>query len=120
VVDGLLWAAKTLDPALAGNAALLFDRYTRMHFPNNDVRRPNIAERYDPHTAESFFGNLDYNHSSWIDLVVQHVAGITPQESDEILIDPVDMGWESFSLTNIRFPFLGKPRSLDRGADPLI
>ena len=103
VVDGLLWAAKTLDPKLTENAALLFDRYTRMHFPNNDVRRPNIAERYDPHSAEPIFGNLDYNHSSWIDLVFQHVAGFTPQESDEILIDPVDMGWESFSLTNIRY-----------------
>jgi hypothetical protein len=103
VVDGVLWAAKTLDMALAENAALLFDRYTRMHFLNDDVRKPNIAERYDPHTAEPFFGNLDYNHSSWIDLVIQHVAGITPQESDEILIDPVDMGWESFSLTNIRY-----------------
>jgi hypothetical protein len=103
VVDGLLWAAKTLDPALSGNAAILFDRYTRMHFPNDDVRIPNIAERYDPHTAEPTIGNLDYNHSSWIDLVIQHVAGLTPQEGDEVLIDPVDMGWESFSLTNIRY-----------------
>ena len=68
-----------------------------------DENRPNIAERYDPHTAEPVFGNLDYNHSSWIDLVVQHVAGLTPQETDELLIDPVDMGWESFSLTNVRY-----------------
>jgi len=103
VVDGLLWAAKALDPALGGNAALLFDRYTRMHFLNGDLRRPTIAERYDPHTAEPILGNLDYNHSSWIDLVIQHVAGITPQETEEIVIDPVDMGWESFSLTNVRY-----------------
>jgi len=103
VVDGLLWAAKALDPALAGNAALLFDKYTRMHFPNGDVHIPNIAERYDPHTAEPMFGNLDYNHSSWIDLVIQHVAGLTPQETDEILIDPFDMGWDSFSLLNVHY-----------------
>jgi hypothetical protein len=64
VVDGLLWAAKTLDPSLAGNAAILLDKYTRMHFPNGDVQRPNIAERYVPHTAESMVENLDYNHSS--------------------------------------------------------
>jgi hypothetical protein len=74
-----------------------------MHFTDGDVRRPTIAERYDPHTAEPIFENLDYNHSSWIDLVIQHVAGITPCETDEILIDPVDMGWESFSLTNVRY-----------------
>jgi hypothetical protein len=103
VVDGLLWAAKGLDSTLAGNAAQLFDRYTRMHFLNGDVRIPNIAERYDPHTAEPILANLDYNHSSWIDLVIQHVAGITPQAADEIVIDPVDMGWESFSLTNVRY-----------------
>jgi hypothetical protein len=103
VVDGLLWAAKALDPAQAGKAADLFDRYTRMHFPNGDLEKPGIAERYDPHTAEPMFANLDYNHSSWIDLVIQHVAGLTPQEADEILIDPVDMGWDSFSLTNLRY-----------------
>jgi hypothetical protein len=47
--------------------------------------------------------NLDYNHSTWIDLVMQHVAGITPHESDTLTINPVDMGWKSFSLKNIRY-----------------
>jgi len=103
VVDGALWAAKTLDSSLSGKAATLFDRYTRMHFPNGDVQLPNIAERYDPHTGSPFMENLDYNHSSWIDLLMQHVAGITPQHSDELIIDPIDMGWESFSIKNIRY-----------------
>ncbi|HEX5688715.1 MAG TPA: trehalase family glycosidase, partial [Roseiflexaceae bacterium] len=83
VVDGLFWAAKALDPALAGKAAALFERYTRMHFADGNLQRPTIAERYDPHTAEPTLGNLDYNHSSWIDLVIRHVAGITPQESGD-------------------------------------
>ncbi len=103
VVDGLLWAAKTLDRGLAGRAADLLDRYTRMHFSAGDVNRPNIAERYDPHSAQPMFENLDYNHSSWIDLILQHAAGLTPQDSDELLIDPLDMGWSSFSLANIRY-----------------
>ncbi len=103
VIDGTLWATKTLDPSLRKNAVKLFDRYTRMHFPNGDLNKPNIAERYDPHTAKPFMENLDYNHSSWIDLLLQHVAGITPTDSDEIIINPVDMGWESFSLENIRY-----------------
>jgi hypothetical protein len=47
--------------------------------------------------------NLDYNHSSWIDLLMRHVAGITPAESDNLVIDPVDMGWKSFSVKNIRY-----------------
>ena len=46
---------------------------------------------------------LDYNHSTWIDLLMQHVAGITPQDSDDLMIDPVDMGWNSFSVKNIRY-----------------
>jgi hypothetical protein len=74
-----------------------------MHFPDGDITRPNIAERYDPHSGKPFLDNLDYNHSTFIDLVIQHVAGITPQDSDEIIIDPVDMGWESFALTNVRY-----------------
>jgi hypothetical protein len=102
-VDGVLWAAKTLDSSLRKKAATLFDRYTRMHFPNGDLQRPNIGERYDPHTGNAFMENLDYNHSSWIDLLVQHVAGITPQESDTLIIDPIDMGWKSFSFENIRY-----------------
>ena len=69
VVDGVLWAAKTLDTSLSKNATTLFDRYTRMHFPNGDVQRPNIAERYDPQTGSPFMENLDYNHSSWICLL---------------------------------------------------
>ena len=103
VVDGTFWAAKTLDSSLRNKAAMLFDRYTRMHFPNGDLQKPNIAERYDPHTGTPFMEYLDYNHSSWIDLLIQHVAGITPQESDELVIDPVDMGWKSFSINNIRY-----------------
>jgi hypothetical protein len=103
VVDGTLWAAKTLDTALVTKAAMLFERYTRMHFPNADVHRPNIGERYDPHTGSAFLEELDYNHSTWIDLVMQHVAGITPQDSEDIVIDPVDMGWGSFAVKNIRY-----------------
>jgi hypothetical protein len=103
VVDGALWAAKTLDSSLSKKAATLLDRYTRMHFPNADVQRPNIAERYDPHTGAAFMENLDYNHSTWIDLLMQHVAGIDPQESDTLIINPVDMGWKSFSLKNVRY-----------------
>jgi len=103
VVDGVLWASKTLDTSFSKKAAILFDRYTRMHFPNGDIQRPNIAERYDPHTGAPFIENLDYNHSSWIDLIMQHVAGITPLDSDDLIIDPVDMGWNSFSLKNIRY-----------------
>lgn len=73
VVDGLLWVAKTLDPSITGKAAILLDKYTRLHFTNGDVQRPNIAE--------PMFENLDYNHSSRIDIVIQLVADIIPQET---------------------------------------
>ncbi len=71
--------------------------------PMVDVERPNIAERYDTHIGSPFMENLEYNHSSWIDLVIQHAAGITAQESDNLMIGPVDMGWKSLSLKSIRF-----------------
>ncbi|HEY4108079.1 hypothetical protein, partial [Puia sp.] len=57
----------------------------------------------DPHTGKPFLADLDYNHSSWIDLILQHVAGITPQASDSLVIDPVDMGWKSFAVKNVRY-----------------
>lgn len=120
VVDGLLWAAKTLDPTLSEKAAHLFARYTCMHFPKNDLSHPNIAERYDPHTAEPYGENLDYNHSSWIDLLVQHAAGITPQDSDTLLVDPLDMGWEAFTMTNIRYRDHDIDVEFSRGAGLLV
>lgn len=103
IVDGTMWTAKMLDSTLTKNASTLFDRYTRMHFPNDDLHRPNIAERYDPHTGAGFLDYLDYNHSSWIDLVMQHIAGITPDTSNKLTIHPIDMNWKSFSFKNIRY-----------------
>lgn len=103
VVDGALWVAKTLDTSLTKQAVQLFNRYTHMHFPHDSLQKANIAERYDPHTGAPFIENLDYNHSTWIDLLLQHVAGITPQVSNELFIDPIDMGWQSFSFNNIRY-----------------
>jgi hypothetical protein len=61
VVDGALWAARDLDTSITRFAAHLFDRYTRMHFPDGDINRPNIAERYDPHTGKPFIDNRDHN-----------------------------------------------------------
>ena len=102
-IDGVLWAAKTLDPSLTTQAVELLNRYTHMHFTDGDINRPTIAERYDPHTAVPFFAELDYNHSTWIDLIIQHIAGLTPHDGDELIIDPVDMGWETFSLRHIHY-----------------
>jgi hypothetical protein len=103
VVDGLLGAAKSLDPSLAPGAAELFRRYTRMHFIGGNPALPCIAERYDPHTAEPFWPELDYNHSSWIDLLVCHAAGLVPQDTDTLVVDPVDMGFEHFALRGVRY-----------------
>ena len=46
---------------------------------------------------------MDLTHSSWIDLLIQHVAGFIPDGSDTLIVDPVHMGWKLFSRKNIRY-----------------
>ena len=72
--------------------------------------RPIIVGRHafgDQYRATDFVvpgkGKLTIKFEGEDGKVIEHVAGITPQASDNIIIDPIDMGWESFSLKNIRY-----------------
>lgn len=102
VVDAAALAAKEMDRERIPQAAELFRRYTRMHFIEGDLERPCIAERYDPHTAEPKLEWLDYNHSTWLDLVFKHLAGVDPSEDGVLHLRPLEMGVESFSFEGIR------------------
>lgn len=70
----------------------LFDRYlqeyTIQHFRDGDYRRPYLVEHYNPITGERLSDEADYNHSFWLDIVMNYVAGIVVKE-DRIEIDPL-------------------------------
>ncbi len=81
-----------------------FGRYLReyslQHFRDHSLDRPYLVEHYDCVTGEMLSDEADYNHSWYIDLIIRHVAGISP-EWDGIRISPLDIGLKSFELSRL-------------------
>lgn len=103
VVDAAARAAKQLDPSLVPGAAEFLRRYTMVHFIKADLNRPCISEYFDPITGDPNAPSLDYAHSYYIDLIMRHVVGIEADPiSDEVLINPLDMGLMRLEARNIR------------------
>ncbi len=103
VVDAAARAAKDLDPSLTPGAAELLMRYTKVHFIKGDLKHPCVSEYFDPVTGAPNAPNLDYAHSYYIDLILRHVVGIEADPlSDEVRINPLNMGLEYFEARNIR------------------
>lgn len=69
--------------------------YALQHFRDQDIRRPCLVEHYNPETGEPLSDEIDYNHSFFIQLIMEHVLGIGVSEH-EITIDPVDIGLTYF------------------------
>jgi hypothetical protein len=74
------------------------------------LEQPGIIDLYHPFftaAGNEWWSQYILNRPIKVDgannLLVQYVAGITPGLSDSLVIDPVDMGWKSFSFKNIRY-----------------
>ena len=102
VVDAAARAAKEFDPSLRSGAAEFLMKYTKVHFIDGDLKRPCVSEYFDPITGQPNAPKLDYAHSYYIDLILRHVVGIeTDPLSDEVRIDPLDLGLQRFEARNI-------------------
>lgn len=69
--------------------------YALQHFRDQDIRRPCLVEHYNPETGEALSDEIDYNHSFFIQLIMEHVLGIGVSET-EISVDPLDIGLTYF------------------------
>lgn len=65
--------------------------YALQHFRDQDIDRPYLVEHYNPETGEPLSDEADYNHSFFIQLIMEHVLGISVSEI-ELVVDPVDIG----------------------------
>jgi hypothetical protein len=103
VADALARAAQTLDPALKPQAAEMLHTYVRMLFLDGNPERPSSYEYYNPVTGQApfFRGTEEYMHSYIADLVLRYVAGIQPGEDGTLVIDPLPMDLEAFSVQNL-------------------
>lgn len=80
--------------------------YAKSQYKNG---QPWIAEDLDPFTGE-WIVNLDrsihYNHSTYNDLIITGIAGIRPEDNDEIVIvNPLlpEGAWDYFALENVSY-----------------
>ena len=100
-LDGLAKKSKLHAHRWDADFADLFRQYTLEHFQGHDTDRPYLVEHYDCETGEALSDEPDYLHSYYIDLVMRHVAGLEVTESG-IRVDPVDIGLEWFTLSQVQ------------------
>lgn len=77
-----------------------FMEYTIQHFRDGDRNRPYLVEHYNSVTGERLSDEADYNHSFWLDIVINYVAGVVVEE-DCVKIEPLDTNLRWFCLNNI-------------------
>ncbi len=80
-----------------------FSKYTRQHFLFGNEKDLRIVEHYNPETGAPLSGQDDYNHSSYIDLLIRHVCGLDTDDAGNIKFSPVDVGIEYLKLEGIHF-----------------
>ncbi|HIZ83979.1 MAG TPA: dockerin type I repeat-containing protein [Firmicutes bacterium] len=83
----------------------LLENYTRLCYVNGNTNYPD--------TNEFFSGDPDNNpyrswihhnwHSQYNTLIIEDVMGLQPRADDVIELHPVDVGWDSFRVSGIRY-----------------
>ncbi len=97
-----------------GAKAALFDLVTsfgRAQFEDGDFARPHTGEFYRGDTAAWLTPERDYLHSTWADLVITALVGLTPRDDDTLEIHPLlpgssEGGWSHFCLDDV--PYHGR------------
>jgi hypothetical protein len=105
VSEALAQAALRLDRTLAEPAAQLIRRFIMMMFFDQDLDRPNCYEHYNPFTGMPclYRGVDDYQHSWVVDLIIKYVAGVQPQPTATLVVDPLPFGLKEFTLDRVRY-----------------
>lgn len=76
--------------------------YAGLHFEDGDLARPLLREAYDADSGEAA-GALDCLQSSFNDLVIRHVAGLTPRADNMLEIAPLCTGWDWFAVRDVPY-----------------
>ena len=90
----------------------LLKTYTMCHYKDGV---PHLAESYDPENGVWYTDlgarSLNYNHSTYCDLVITGLAGFRPQSDGTVRINPlIPAEWDYFLLENL--PCRGKTVSM--------
>jgi len=61
----------------------LLASYTRAQFRNQDIAFPWTGEFYNGETGEWRTDERDYNHSTYLDLIIAELAGLRPRNDED-------------------------------------
>ncbi len=67
----------------------LFSSFTRAQFRNQDMQHPWTGEFYNGDTGQWKTAERDYNHSTWLDILIPELIGLVPRDDDFLEIDPL-------------------------------
>ncbi len=82
----------------------LFDRYTRAQFYQGDMRFPWTGEFYNGDTGAWRTAERDYDHSTWLDVLIADIAGLRPRNDDTLDVQPLLCEkTPSFVLDGVRY-----------------
>jgi len=82
----------------------LFRSYTEAQFYRHDIEYPWTGEYYNGETGEWRTDQRDYNHSTYIDILIADIAGLRPRADDVIELHPlVDPSMGPFVIDGIRY-----------------
>jgi len=83
----------------------LFTSFTRAQFRNQDLRYPWTGEFYNGDTGQWKTAERDYNHSTWLDILIPDLLGLVPRDDDVLEIDPLlpDSALSFFILDGQRY-----------------
>jgi hypothetical protein len=82
----------------------LLDSFTKAQFLDGDPTFPWTGEFYDGETAAWRTEQRDYNHSTYIDIIIADLAGLRPRSDDVIEVRPIiDPAMPAFTIDGIRY-----------------
>ena len=67
----------------------LFVSFTKAQYRDQDIRQPWTGEFYNGETGGWKTAERDYNHSTWLDILIPELIGIVPRDDQVLEIDPL-------------------------------
>ena len=83
----------------------LFQSFTRAQFTDQDLGRPWTGEFYNGDDGRWKTAERDYNHSTWLDILIPELIGLVPRDDDMLEVDPLlpDGALSDFILDGVRY-----------------
>jgi hypothetical protein len=81
----------------------LFTSHARAQFLRHDSRLPFTGEYYSADSGEWLTEERDYNHSTYLDVLIPELVGLRPRTDETLAVDPLvpdpaEGGWSWFLL----------------------